>query len=152
MSRQQSGGKAGAAGWRGAGPGGPGGPEGHPPCTSALGLGTPARSSRTAGESASCSPCGRCLHGQGKKTHQQLFQKRQGREEGLPISQEAASPQQSAARAGIIYIRGFCLPHLKSPQYPKIRTSNEEPHFSVLILTPDSVSKLMKLFRGSCTE
>ena len=126
--------------------------EGHPPCTFARGLGTPARSSRTASGSASCSPCGRRLHGWGKRTHQQLFQKREGREEGFPISQEVASPQQSASRAGIIYNRGCCLPHLKVLNTPKIRTSNEEPHFSVLILTPDSVSRLMKLFQGSCPE
>jgi len=93
--------------------------EGHPPCTSALGLGTPARSSRTASGSASCSPCGRHLHGWVKRTHQQLFQKREGQEEGFPISQEVASPQQSASRAGIIYIRGCCLSHLKVLNTPR---------------------------------
>ena len=54
------------------------------PCTSALRPGTPPRSSRTARGSASCSPCGRHLHGW-KNMCQRLFQKEGGGEEkGVP--------------------------------------------------------------------
>lgn len=48
--------------------------------------------------------------------------------------------------------QGVLSPSPQSPQYPKTRTSNEQPQFSVLIPTPESVSRLMKLFQGSCTE
>lgn len=146
MSRQQRGRKAGAAGWRGAGP------EGHPPCTSALGLGTPARSSRTAGESASCSPCGRCLHGQGKKNTSAALPEEARSGGGVAHLSGSGFSAATHLQSGDHLHQGVLSPSPQSPQYPKIRASNEEPHFSVLILTPDSVSRLMKLSRGSCTE
>ena len=76
------------------------GRERHPPCTSALGRGTPARSSHTASGSASCRPRGRRLHGWGKETHQQLFQKRAGRGEGFPTSGKRLLPSQVPPERG----------------------------------------------------
>lgn len=107
MSRQQSGeGKPGAAGWRGAGPEGQEDRRDTHPALLALGPGTPCQilsyCRRIRG-----SPCGRCLHGQGKKTHQQLFQKRQGRGgvahlSGSGFSPSKAPPERGSFTSGVL--------------------------------------------------
>lgn len=69
-----------------------GGREGPPPCTSAPGPGTPATSSRTAGGSASCSLCGRCLRGQKENMSAALPGGRGDIRKSLPSAREATSP------------------------------------------------------------
>ena len=70
---------------------------------------------------------------------------------GFPPRGSGFSPAKCLQSGGHLH-QGVLSPSPRSPQYPKTRTSNEQPQFSVLIPTPDSVSRLMKLFRGSGTE
>ena len=107
------------------------GQEGHPPCIPARGPGTPARSSRTAGGSASRSPCGRHLHGQKQNMSAALPE---GRGE---IRVSPLQARQCLPLAKITEVRSLAQrlesPSLQSPRQPKIRTSNE---LSLSVLNP----------------
>lgn len=127
------------------------GREGHPPCTSALGRGTPARSSHTASGSASCSPCGRRLHGWGKKHVSSSSRRGQVGRRGFPPRGKWLLPSKVPPEQGP-FTSGGAVSLTSKSSIPQDRTSNEQPQFSVLIPTPESVSRLMKLFQGSCTE
>lgn len=105
------------------------GREGHPPCTSALGRGTPARPSHTASGSASCSPCGRRLHGWGKKNTSAALPE-EGRSGGgvSHLAGSGFSPAKCLQSGGHLH-QGVLSPSPQSPQYRKTRTSNEQPVF-----------------------
>ena len=128
------------------------GQEEHPPCTSALGPGTPARSSHTASGPASCSPCGRRLHRQKKDVSSSSRRRGEVGKRSCPVAQGRGFSPAKCLNSGDNLDQGLLSPLPQSSRHPKIRTSNKEPLFSVLTLILDSVSRLVKFFGGSCTK